>query len=189
MQRIAIFASGNGTNAARIIEYFKGNSSIQVSLVLSNNTEAKVLERAELARVETCVFNRDSFYNSISVLNELQERDINLLVLAGFMWLVPHYLVSAYSDRIINVHPSLLPKFGGKGMYGMNVHKAVKEDGERETGITIHLVNEEYDKGRILAQSKCPIEEKDTLETIAEKVHALEYANFPLEIERYLLNP
>lgn len=187
MQRIAIFASGSGTNAERIIQYFKGHPNIEVSLVLSNKADAKVLERAAAAGVESLVFNRDEFYQSVKVLEELETRKIHFVVLAGFMWLVPEYLTKAYSDRMINVHPALLPKFGGKGMYGMNVHRAVKEAGEKETGITIHLVNEEYDKGQVLFQAKCSVDEKDTAETIASKIHTLEYANFPIIIEQYIL--
>jgi phosphoribosylglycinamide formyltransferase-1 len=189
MQRIAIFASGTGTNAARIIEYFKGHSNIKVSLVLSNKKDAPVLEKAKRAKVETIIFNRSEFYESDRILIELSDRKIDFVVLAGFMWLVPEYLTKAYSDKIINVHPALLPKFGGKGMYGMNVHKAVKEAGETETGITIHLVNEEYDKGRILFQTKCSVEKNDTAETIADKIHSLEYANFPLVIEQFISTP
>lgn len=188
MQRIAIFASGTGSNAARIMDYFKNHASIEVSLVLSNKKDAPVLEKAQAAHVETFTFNRNELYESHNVLDALSARKIDLVVLAGFMWLVPENLVKAYSNRIINIHPALLPKFGGKGMYGMHVHRAVKEAGETETGITIHLVNEEYDKGRILAQAKCGIDEKDTPETIATKIHALEYANFPVVIEHYLLN-
>jgi len=186
MQRIAIFASGTGSNAVNIIEHFKGHLTVEVSLVLSNNAKAPVLEKALSSGVETYTFNREVFYNTNKVLNKLSSKGINLVVLAGFMWLVPENLVHQYSDRIVNVHPALLPKYGGKGMYGMHVHTAVKAAGEKETGITIHLVNEEYDKGRILAQAKCAIDEKDTPETIAEKIHVLEYANFPIEIERYL---
>ncbi|HAP70655.1 MAG TPA: phosphoribosylglycinamide formyltransferase [Flavobacteriales bacterium] len=189
MQRIAIFASGTGTNAARIIEYFKGHKTIEVSLVLSNNSKAPVLDKATNADVETYTFNRETFYNTNQVLNKLNSAKIDMVILAGFMWLVPENLVHAYSDHIMNIHPALLPKYGGKGMYGMHVHRAVKEAGETETGVTIHLVNKEYDKGRILAQAKCVIDKKDTPEIIAEKIHALEYANFPVEIERYLLNP
>jgi phosphoribosylglycinamide formyltransferase-1 len=189
MQRIAIFASGTGSNAIKIIEYFKGHPTIEVSLILSNNGKAPVLEKAASERVETYTFNREAFYNTNQVLNKLNSKKIDLIVLAGFMWLVPENLVHSYSDRIMNIHPALLPKYGGKGMYGMHVHRAVKEAGETETGVTIHLVNKEYDKGRILAQSKCAIDKKDTPETIAKKIHALEYANFPLEIERYLITP
>lgn len=187
MQRIAIFASGNGTNAERIIKHFKGHPSIEVSLVLSNKLTAKVLEKAKLLGVEIRVFSRDEFYNSEVVLEELKSNEVDLVVLAGFMWLVPEYLVKAYSDKMINVHPALLPKFGGKGMYGMNVHRAVKEAGETETGISIHLVNEEFDKGRILFQARCEVYENDAPEDIATKVHQLEYANFPVQIEQYLL--
>lgn len=186
MQRIAIFASGSGTNAERIIKHFKGHPSIKVSLVLSNNPKAKVLERAAAAGVASLVFNRQEFYESKSVLETLRVKKIDLIVLAGFMWLVPEYLVKAYSDMMINVHPALLPKFGGKGMYGMHVHKAVKEAGETETGITIHLVNEEYDKGRVLHQAKCHVAKSDTAEIIAEKVHQLEYEHFSTQIERYI---
>jgi phosphoribosylglycinamide formyltransferase-1 len=188
MKRIAIFASGAGTNAARIIEYFKRHPRIVVPLVLSNKKDAPVLQKAALAGVETFTFNRGEFYESHLVMDELQENQIDLIVLAGFMWLIPENLVRVYSDRIVNVHPALLPKFGGKGMYGMNVHRAVKEAGETETGITIHLVNEEYDKGRILFQARCAVKEKDSPEMIAANVHALEYANFPKEIEHFILN-
>ena len=186
MQRIAIFASGNGTNAERIIKHIKGHPSIEVSLVLSNEPTAKVLEKAENLNVATWVFGRDEFYNSEVILEELRSKNIDLIVLAGFLWLVPEYLVKAYADMMINVHPALLPKFGGKGMYGMHVHRAVKEARETETGITIHLVNEEYDKGRILHQASCSVDDSDTPESIAEKVHQLEYAHFPQQIEDYL---
>lgn len=186
MQRIAIFASGTGSNAVKIMDYFKGHPTIEVSLVLSNNAKAPVLEKATIAGVETYTFNREAFYNTNQVLNKLNAKDINLVVLAGFMWLVPENLVHQYSNQIINVHPALLPKFGGKGMYGMHVHNAVKAAGEKETGITIHLVNKEYDKGRILFQAKCEVFEKDTPDDIAQKIHGLEHANFSEQIERYL---
>jgi len=186
MQRIAIFASGNGTNAARIIEYFKDHASVEVSLVLSNKKAAPVLAKAEAANVETIAFNRAEIYESNLILEALSSHKIDLIVLAGFMWLVPENLVHEYSDRIINVHPALLPKFGGKGMYGMHVHNAVKDAREKETGITIHLVNKEYDKGRILFQAKCTLDEEDTPEDIAQKIHGLEHSNFPEQIEHYL---
>lgn len=171
------------------MHHFKGHPSIEVSLVLSNKKDAPVLGKAAKAGVETFTFNRGEFYESNKVLEELQARKIDFVVLAGFMWLVPEYLIRAYSDKMINVHPALLPKFGGKGMYGMNVHRAVKEAGETETGITIHLVNEEYDKGRVLFQATCAVEKKDTAETIAAKIHALEYANFPVQIEQFISTP
>jgi len=186
MQRIAIFASGTGTNTVRIIEYFKGHSNIRVSLVLSNKPDAPVLEKAKSFGVETFAFNRGQLYETNQVIEKLQAEKIDFIVLAGFLWKVPDNLLKAYPDRIINIHPALLPKFGGKGMYGMNVHRAVKDAGETETGISIHLVNEEYDKGRMLFQAKCEVTEADTPETIAQKVHALEHAHFPQQIESYL---
>lgn len=186
MQRIAIFASGTGSNAINIIEYFKGHKTIEVSLVLSNNPKASVLEKASNAGVETYTFNRETFYNTNQVLNRLNSKKIDMIILAGFMWLVPENLVHEYSDRIMNIHPALLPKYGGKGMYGMHVHNAVKAAGEKETGITIHLVNKEYDKGRILFQATCVVEENNSADDIAQKIHVLEHANFPMQIERYL---
>jgi phosphoribosylglycinamide formyltransferase-1 len=186
MQRIAIFASGNGTNAARIIEYFKGHASVEVSLVLSNKKAAPVLVKAEAANVETIAFNRAEVYGSNLIVEALSVRKIDLIVLAGFMWLVPENLVHEYSGRIINVHPALLTKFGGKGMYGIRVHNAVKAAGEVESGITIHLVNKEYDKGRVLFQAKCILDKEDTPDDIAQKIHGLEHSNFPVQIERYL---
>lgn len=188
MQRIAIFASGTGTNTVRIIEYFKGHPSVGVSLVLSNKSDAPVLEKAKSLGVETFAFNRGQLYETSQVIEKLKAEKIDFIVLAGFLWKVPENLLKAYPDRIINIHPALLPKFGGKGMYGMNVHRAVKESGDNETGISIHLVNEEYDKGRMLFQAKCEVTEADTPETIAQKVHALEHANFPQQIEKYLVS-
>ncbi|MBI1289016.1 MAG: phosphoribosylglycinamide formyltransferase [Flavobacteriales bacterium] len=186
MHRIAIFASGTGTNTVRIIEYFKGHSSIEVALVLSNKVDAPVLEKAKDLGVETFAFNRGAFYETNDVVEKLQADKIDYVVLAGFLWKVPDNLLKAFPDRIINIHPALLPKFGGKGMYGINVHRAVKESGEAETGISIHLVNEEYDKGRMLFQARCKVLESDTPESIAAKVHELEYTNFPVEIERFI---
>tara|TARA_R110002072_G_scaffold155541_7_gene305874 strand:+ start:791 stop:1360 length:570 start_codon:yes stop_codon:yes gene_type:complete len=186
MQRIAIFASGTGSNAGKIIEYFKGHLTVEVSLVLSNNPKASVLEKAANAGVETYTFNREAFYNTNKVLNRLNSKKIDMVILAGFMWLVPENLVHEYSDRIMNIHPALLPKYGGKGMYGMHVHNAVKAAAETETGITIHLVNKEYDKGRILFQASCAVDPTDSTDDIAQKIHGLEHANFPTQIERYL---
>jgi phosphoribosylglycinamide formyltransferase-1 len=186
MQRIAIFASGTGTNTVRIIEYFKGHSSIGVSLVLSNREDAPVLEKAKNLGVETFAFNRGQFYETNEVVEKLQAAKIDFVVLAGFLWKVPDNLLKAFPDRIINIHPALLPKFGGKGMYGMNVHRAVKESGDAETGISIHLVNEEYDKGRMLFQARFKVLESDTPESISAKVHDLEYVNFPVVIEKFV---
>ena len=186
MTNIAIFASGSGSNAQKIAEHFNGTDDIGVSLILTNNPDAFVLERASQLGIPTHVFSRDEFYKSTSVLNELRKSDVDFIVLAGFMWLVPSYLVAAYSGKMVNIHPALLPKFGGKGMYGDHVHKAVKEAGETVTGITIHFVNERYDEGDIIHQAKCTIEAHDTPADIASKVHALEYQYYPQVIEQVI---
>ena len=144
------------------------------------------MEKAINAGVQTHTFNRESFYNTNQVLNKLNSKNVDLIVLAGFMWLVPENIVHEYSDRMMNIHPALLPKYGGKGMYGMHVHNAVKAAGEKETGITIHLVNKEYDKGRILFQAKCMLDAADSPEDIAQKINVLEHVNFPTQIELYL---
>ncbi len=186
--RMAIFASGSGTNAEEIFKYFQHHASIEVVALLSNSNQAYALERAKKFGIETHVFNREEFREQRIVLSWLQERKVTHIVLAGFMWLVPVYLIQAYRDRIINIHPALLPKFGGKGMYGMHVHEAVKAAGEKQTGITIHLVNEKYDDGKILMQATCTVTADDTPETIAGKVHSLEYAHYPKTIEAWILN-
>ncbi len=183
MINIAIFASGNGSNAQKIIEHFKGNSLITVQLVLSNNKNAFVLERANNLGVITHVFTRSTFYESKEVLELLGHHKINFIVLAGFMWLIPKYLVKAFHKAIVNIHPALLPKYGGKGMYGDNVHRAVKEAGENESGITIHYVNEAYDEGDTIFQATCEISPSDTAQVIASKVHVLEYQHYPEVIE------
>ncbi|HPM29619.1 MAG TPA: phosphoribosylglycinamide formyltransferase [Chryseolinea sp.] len=185
-KRIAIFASGSGTNAEEILAYFNRHSTIQVVLLLSNNPSAFALARADKYNVPTKVFTKAQFKDSIVVLTWLQEKEVSHIVLAGFMWLVPSYLTQHYPDKIINIHPALLPKFGGKGMYGMRVHEAVKSEGENETGITIHLVNEKYDEGRILFQASCEVLEADSPRQIADKVHALEYAHYAKVIERWI---
>ncbi len=187
MKRIAIFASGSGTNAQNIIEHFKDKPDIEISLVLSNKKDAKVLSRAKQFNVPTYTFDRTTFYESLDVPEMLSREKIDLIVLAGFLWLVPINLIKAFPGRIINIHPALLPKYGGKGMYGMKVHEAVIESGDRESGITIHYVNEKYDDGAIIFQAKCPIEESDTPEVLARKIHKLEYENFPMVIEKLLI--
>ena len=186
--RIAIFASGSGTNAEAIMAHFVNHPTVEVAALLSNNPSAYALERARKYNVPTLVFNRSQFRESEEVLNWLIGKKISHIVLAGFMWLVPDYLVKKYSGRIINIHPALLPKYGGKGMYGMHVHEAVKAAGEKETGITIHLVNERYDEGRILLQAKVSLTGKETAEEIAAKVHALEYRHYPDVIEKWVRN-
>jgi phosphoribosylglycinamide formyltransferase 1 len=186
MRKIAIFASGSGSNAQNIAEYFKGNSSIFVDCILTNNPKAYVIERANQLNIDILIFDRKEFYESEEVLKYLQTRNISDIVLAGFLWLIPSYLIKAYPGRIINIHPALLPKFGGKGMYGMRVHEAVIDAKEPESGITIHYVNEKYDEGNIVFQAKCTVSPTDTAENVAEKVHALEYQHFPKVIEKLL---
>ncbi|MGL5959887.1 MAG: phosphoribosylglycinamide formyltransferase [Bacteroidales bacterium] len=187
MTNLAIFASGSGSNAEQIIQHFSGaNSGIQVSLLLCNNSNAHVLHRVQKYNVPSVVFSRTDLTNG-EVLQILKAHNITMIVLAGFLWLMPKDIVHAYDKRIINIHPALLPKYGGKGMYGNNVHKAVKKNEEEETGITIHYVNEEYDKGHIIFQASCKLELHDTPESIAEKVHQLEHRHFAKVIEEEAL--
>lgn len=187
-KNIAIFASGSGSNAENIIRYFQGNDSIQVSLVLSNKSDAYVLERAHRLRVPSNVFPKEEWVAGDEILAILQEYRIDFIVLAGFLLRVPELLLHAYSDKIINIHPALLPKFGGKGMYGDRVHEAVVASGEKESGITIHYINEHYDEGNTIFQATCHVLPGDTPEEVAKKVHALEYKHFPLIIEEVVNN-
>jgi len=184
-QRIVIFASGSGTNAQNIIEYFIENQFIVIDSLWSNNPNAFALERAKKFGVETFVFNKNEFRNTNIVVEELQKRKVNLIVLAGFLWLIPLNLIQNF--RIINIHPALLPKYGGKGMYGMKVHEAVINNKDNESGISIHFVNEKYDEGEIIFQAKCPVLPNDSPEDVANKVHQLEYKYFPEVIEKVLL--
>lgn len=184
--KIAIFASGSGTNAENIVDYFKMDSHIKVSLILSNKNSAYVLERARKLNIKSAVFTPDQLNNSIFVDSILDEEKIDAIILSGFLLKVPDRLIAKYSGKIINIHPALLPKFGGKGMYGMKVHKAVIDSGDTQSGITIHLVDEYYDNGTILFQSTCNIEPGDTPESLAEKIHKLEYRYFPEVIGKYL---
>ncbi len=186
MKRIVIFASGSGSNAENIIKYFNSTKTAIVTHVLSNNQHAKVFDRCEKLNVDASLFDRDSFSKDNTVLNFLLA-EADIIVLAGFLWRIPSKIVDAFPNKIINIHPALLPKYGGKGMYGMNVHNAVKENNETETGITIHYVNENYDEGAIIFQAKTSISSDDTPETIAQKVHELEYEHFPKIIEEVIL--
>jgi phosphoribosylglycinamide formyltransferase 1 len=186
MKNIAILASGSGTNAENIIKYFSTGKNGKVVLVLSDRREAYVLKRAANLGVESIFFERDDFYHSGKVLRLLADHSIDFIVLAGFLILVPGDLISVYKGRIINIHPALLPKYGGKGMYGERVHAAVLANKETESGITIHFVNECYDEGDIIFQAKCDVLPGDTPETLAARIHALEYAHFP-EVIRELL--
>ncbi|MBT8385199.1 MAG: phosphoribosylglycinamide formyltransferase [Bacteroidia bacterium] len=186
MKRIAIFASGSGTNAENIIRYFQKNPVAIVVLVLSNKKDAKVLERAKKHNIKSLSFTRNQFIEEDEVLNILKN-EADFIVLAGFLLKVPEKIIKAFPQKIINIHPALLPKYGGKGMYGMHVHNAVIANKERETGISIHYVNENYDEGSIIFQKTVRITENDTPESIADKVHQLEYENFPKIIETVLL--
>ena len=186
MKKIAIFASGSGTNAENIVEYLRGKQIAIPAMILSNNPKAKVLQRAERLQVPYTVFTRKDFYETDHVLNNLLDHQIDLIVLAGFLWLIPEKIIRAFPNRIINIHPALLPKYGGKGMYGDKVHRAVIENGEKESGISIHYVNEKYDEGQIIFQSRCPVEKDDTPESLAAKVHALEYKYYPEVVEGLL---
>ncbi len=186
MKNIAIFASGEGTNAQNIIDYFKNSDIASVVLVISNNPKANVLNRAKNAGIDITVIERNLFYNSNELVQQLEASRIDLIVLAGFLWKVPENLIEAFPHKIINIHPALLPKFGGKGMYGMHVHKAVIEAKEKESGISIHFVDANYDEGKLIAQHGCTIELTDSPETVAEKIHQLEIEFFPKAIHKLL---
>lgn len=186
MKNIAIFASGTGTNAKKIVAHFAGNEEIRVALIVSNRAQAPVLQMAKEAGIDTFVLDRAAFYGSEAILDILRNYRIDFVVLAGFLWLVPPYLVRAFDRRIVNIHPALLPKYGGKGMYGMHVHRAVKEAGDRESGMTIHYVNEHYDEGNIIFQARCVVEPEDTPEDIAGKVQQLEHRHFAPVIEQLI---
>lgn len=185
-KRIAIFASGSGSNAQKIMEHFKYSDDAEVSLVLSNNPDAYVLQRADNFEIPSHIFDRHEFYQTDNVIDILKRLDIDLLVLAGFLWLVPENLLKAYPNKIINIHPALLPKHGGKGMYGDRVHKAVLAAGDEEHGITIHFVNENFDEGEVIYQGRFKVEKDDTLETIKFKGQQLEHLHYPKVVENLL---
>ncbi|HIX03948.1 MAG TPA: phosphoribosylglycinamide formyltransferase [Candidatus Odoribacter faecigallinarum] len=187
MKNLAIFASGSGSNAENIIRYFAEKPGFRVKKVYCNVPDAYVLERAKKYNVPTQVFNRAEFRNPDIILRQLQEEGTDFIILAGFLWLVPPCITNAYPNRIVNIHPALLPAYGGKGMYGHHVHEAVLAAGEKESGITIHYVNEHYDSGDIIFQATCPVLPDDTPDTLAARVHELEYAHFPRVIEEAAL--
>ena len=182
MKRIVIFASGSGTNAENLIEFFHNRDNASVIQVLTNNPHAKVLDRCKRLNVSALSFNRRAFSKSEDVLNILKSIKPDLIVLAGFLWKLPQHILANYPNRVVNIHPALLPKYGGKGMYGMHVHKAVVANKEIETGITIHYVNEHYDEGTVIFQAKCDVLPSDSAENIAEKIHELEMKHFPIII-------
>jgi phosphoribosylglycinamide formyltransferase-1 len=187
MKNIAIFASGSGTNAENIIKCFSKHDKIRVSAVFCNNQKAGVLQKAENLQIDTILFGKAELYSTGEVMNKLKSMDIHLVVLAGFLWLLPNDLIEEFRGRILNIHPALLPEYGGKGMYGRHVHNAVIDNKENKSGITIHLVNEEYDKGDILFQAKCSVMEGDDANSLAQRVHELEYQYYPGVIENFLL--
>lgn len=186
MKGIAVFASGNGTNCENIIKYFSQSTIAKVNLVVSNNANSKVVERAKNLGVDVRIIGKEDLKNNNLVLKLLEEYNISYIVLAGFLLFIPEFLIEAFKNKIVNIHPSLLPKYGGKGMYGMNVHEAVRRNNEKESGITIHIVNNEYDKGNIIAQFTTPLSATDTANDISAKVHELEYAYYPKVIEKLI---
>lgn len=183
MKRIAILASGTGSNARKIVEHLQDNNHIEVALIVSNRKSAGVLTMANEYGIASRVINRTDFYDTNIFLSDLQDIKVDWIILAGFLWLVPANLIQAYPDRIVNIHPALLPNYGGKGMYGMHVHRAVKESAEKVSGMTIHLVNEKYDDGAIIFQGRTDVEPTDTPEDIAAKVLKLEHQYYPTVVE------
>ena len=187
MKKIAIFASGSGSNAENIIQYFAQKPQFCVKSVFCNVPDAYVLERAKKYRIPSFVFNREEFRNPDKVFRQLQEQEIDFIVLAGFLWLMPSFITAAWPNKIVNIHPALLPAYGGKGMYGHHVHEAVIAAGEKESGITIHYVNDHYDQGAIIFQAKCPVRPTDPPDDLAARVHELEYRYFPQIIAETIL--
>jgi phosphoribosylglycinamide formyltransferase 1 len=187
MKKLALFASGNGTNVQQISEYFANSKEVKVDCVVVNKQNIFVIQRAKNLGIDCFYFNREDFYNSSKVLEKMQQRGIDYIILAGFLWLVPENLLKNYDHKIINIHPALLPNYGGKGMYGHHVHEAVVAAKEEQSGITIHYVNEKYDSGDIIFQAKCNLDPQDTAEDLAAKIHLLEKEYFPKVIERVVL--
>ncbi len=186
MKRIVIFASGSGSNAENLIKFFHSSANASVIQVLTNNPHAKVLDRCKKLNVSALSFNRTAFSKSQDVLNLLKSTQPDLIVLAGFLWKFPEFILKAFPDKVINIHPALLPNYGGKGMYGMHVHEAVVENKETETGITIHYVNENYDEGAVIFQAKCNVIPTDSAEDVAGKIHLLEMEHFPKVVDTLL---
>lgn len=184
--KITIFASGNGSNAENIINYFKNHPKIEVSMVLSNNKKAGVIQKVAKLNVPFHIFSRDDLYNTHRVLELIKDTD--WIILAGFLWKFPENILNNFPDRVINIHPALLPKYGGKGMYGLHIHQAVVDNKEKETGITIHYVNENYDEGKIIFQTKTEVSVTDTAEDVAKKIHLLEQNFFPKVVEELITN-
>lgn len=186
MKRIVIFASGSGSNAENLVHFFQDNNQIEVVQILTNNPHAKVLDRAKRLNISALSFNRKAYSKTDDVLNILKIQQPDLIILAGFLWKIPESFIKAFPNKIINIHPALLPKFGGKGMYGMHVHEAIVSNKETETGITIHYVNEHYDEGATIFQAKCEVISSDTAEDVAGKIHKLEMEHFPKVVDMLL---
>jgi len=186
VKKIAIFASGAGSNAATIIEKLSNNNNIEVAVVVSNNDDAGVLKIASHYNIPTLIINKEIFFRGNAYVNELKDLGIEFIILAGFLWKIPVALINAYTGRIINIHPALLPKYGGKGMYGLNVHQAVIDNKEKETGITIHYVDEQYDHGNIIFQATCHVLKDDSSISLAKRVQELEHEHYPIIIEELL---
>ncbi|NPA36610.1 MAG: phosphoribosylglycinamide formyltransferase [Chlorobi bacterium] len=186
MSNVILFASGSGTNVENIVNFFNNDTDVTIKCILTNNPDAFVIERAKRLNIPFKVFNREDLYKNGTVLKILKDNQPDLIVLSGFLWLMPSEIIKEFPDKIINIHPALLPKYGGKGMYGSKVHKAIVNNRENETGITIHYVNEKYDEGNIIFQARCEVLPSDTPDDVAEKVHKLEYRYFP-EIIKQLL--
>lgn len=186
MKRIAIFLSGTGTNAERLIKHFAQSDTVEVAIVISNTTKAPAIERLKPLGVEVEVWGRDTWRDQTELARYLTEKSIDVIVLAGFLAIIGEPLLKAFPDRIVNIHPALLPKHGGKGMWGHHVHEAVLRDGDKESGITIHLVNDQVDGGAILEQHRCPVMPDDTPDTLAARVHQLEYQYFPSAVDHFL---
>lgn len=185
-KNIAVFASGTGTNADNIIQYFKNKQTAIVALIVCNNPQAGVLKIAEANNIPSLIIQKEKFFKADAYIPELKNASINFIVLAGFLWKIPSLIINEYRDKIINIHPALLPKFGGKGMYGNFVHEAVLSAKEKQSGITIHFVDEFYDNGKTVFQTTCPVYENDTTETLAKRIHELEYKYFPKVIEEVI---
>jgi formyltetrahydrofolate-dependent phosphoribosylglycinamide formyltransferase len=185
--QIAIFSSGAGSNAQKIIDHFRNHSFVRIAVIVCNNREAGVLKIAAAENIPFIIIDKEKFFHSDIYIKELKESKIDFIVLAGFLWKIPAALIKAFPERIINIHPALLPKYGGKGMYGKHVHQAVLDNKEAQSGITVHYVDEVYDHGKIIFQATCPVLENDTADTLAQRIHALEHEHYPKVIEELLL--
>jgi len=187
VKKIVIFASGEGTNTENICNYFSTSTRFEVVLIATNKKDSFVINRAQKLNIPSFVFSKNDLNNSVIVEKKLLELEVDFIVLAGFLLKVPKKIINLYSDKIVNIHPSLLPKFGGKGMFGENVHQSVIESGEKESGITIHYVNNNYDEGGVILQEKCSVSEDETVESLSEKIQKLEHEFFPKTIEKIIL--